>query len=305
MSVTPNIDTKALRELEAKATKGPWRWNVNLNSRHAYLESEGRGRGFEYVMDFARWGMGGAAPRFRSADDLMVRVDELTEVVPGREHHAKWYRTVKHPDAELIVALRNAAPALLDLADRAQELERDVARADAIALTASKDANELEAERDTLRDVGAALNREVEELRSERDALKAEMEQYKGFYESMLIRAREFQDERNALKAEVERLRSGMEVVARIKNELHAHNADIRAANGALQSKLSTSEREAERLREALGVMVDEFDHGIPDANCSCHICAPCDDCLHHAGPRDAVRIARAALRGEEAPRGK
>jgi hypothetical protein len=66
-------------------------------------------------MDFARWGMGNAAPRFRSVPDgasyeIMVRADELTEIVPGREHHERWFRTIQQADARLIAA----APCLLE-----------------------------------------------------------------------------------------------------------------------------------------------------------------------------------------------
>jgi hypothetical protein len=65
------------------------------------------------VLDFVRWGMSAAAPRFRTADGLalniMRRADEFAVVVPGREHHAEWFKGVDHPDARLIAA----APELL------------------------------------------------------------------------------------------------------------------------------------------------------------------------------------------------
>ncbi len=68
------------------------------------------------VMDFARWGMGGAVPRFRdTAEDgfnLMDRLcdkPEWTTPEPGREHHKRWYQMVTHPDARLM----EAAPDLL------------------------------------------------------------------------------------------------------------------------------------------------------------------------------------------------
>lgn len=112
MSDPEEVNVDELLALDSAASPGPWRWNVNPESRQVYLECAGRGRGHLYVMDFVRWGMGGAAPRFRDAKDLMVRVDELTATVPGREHHQRWFRTLKHPDAELLVASRNAAPTL-------------------------------------------------------------------------------------------------------------------------------------------------------------------------------------------------
>lgn len=164
--MTTILDLAALQALEAKATPGEWRWNVNLSSRCVYLESTGRGQMLEHVMDFARWGMGGAAPRFRSQDDLMVRADELTAIVPGREHHSRWYRTLSHPDAELIAATRNALPALLAAAS-----ERDELRAANADLLACVDRAEtaycaLERERDELRTDNATLTEAVAKARS-------------------------------------------------------------------------------------------------------------------------------------------
>lgn len=110
-----------LAALEAKATKGPWNWRLSLQSKQVYLEgSPGRGR--ETVMDFVRWGMSGAQPRFRNAECLMVPVSELSAIVPGREHHESWHRDVDHPDAALIVAHRNASPAILRILAAAEAL---------------------------------------------------------------------------------------------------------------------------------------------------------------------------------------
>lgn len=87
--------------LAEKATPGPWQWNVSLRSKQVYLVGNPK-RGCEYVMDFVRYGMDGAAPRFRNADCLMVHSKNLAVAVEGREHHADWYRTIEHPDAEFI-----------------------------------------------------------------------------------------------------------------------------------------------------------------------------------------------------------
>lgn len=68
-------------------------------------------------MNFVRWGMNGAAPRFRSEDDLMVKAEELTIPVAGREHHMRWYRTLAHPDAHMLAAAPELYEALNGLVD--------------------------------------------------------------------------------------------------------------------------------------------------------------------------------------------
>lgn len=98
----------AIEAAEQKATPGPWTWEVNLKSKGVYLCGSGK-----YVMDFVRWGMGGAQPRFRNSENLMVEADELSQIVPGREHHESWHRTLEHPDATFIALLRNHARALV------------------------------------------------------------------------------------------------------------------------------------------------------------------------------------------------
>jgi hypothetical protein len=63
------------------------------------------------VMDFARWGMGSAAPRFQKGG-FMERADVLGVVVAGREHHQHWYKGISHPDANLIAQAPNMLNAL-------------------------------------------------------------------------------------------------------------------------------------------------------------------------------------------------
>lgn len=86
-------------------TAGPWRWELSLALKQVRL----CGGVVKYdlkVMDFVRWGMSNAAPRFnlerRENLHLMTRADELSVIVPGREHHADWFRNIDHPDAALI-----------------------------------------------------------------------------------------------------------------------------------------------------------------------------------------------------------
>lgn len=96
----------------SKFTPGPWRWGINLKSKQVQL-CGGVPRFDLIVMDFVRWGMDGAAPRFnteiRPYHNLMERVEKFAAIQPGREHHADWFQRVNHPDAMLI----EAAPDLL------------------------------------------------------------------------------------------------------------------------------------------------------------------------------------------------
>lgn len=101
-------------------TPGPWRWEVNLKSKQIILAG-GSPRYDLDVMDFVRWGMGGARPRLLKRWDrdglmLMENADTFATVVAGREHHASWFQTLAHPDARLIAA----APGMYALLDESQ-----------------------------------------------------------------------------------------------------------------------------------------------------------------------------------------
>ncbi len=102
-----------LDRLDKAATKGPWVWNLNLKSKDVSLEGQTGMR--ETVIDAQRWGMGGAKLRFLR-DGLMVGCDQLAKAHEGREHHKHWCADIDHPDAQIITALRNAAPSLLAMA---------------------------------------------------------------------------------------------------------------------------------------------------------------------------------------------
>lgn len=115
----PDLATEA-RELLAKATPGRWRWNINLDAKEIKLEAKDGPR--QYVIDFVRWGMNGAQPRFQ-INGLMQDAQDCAVVVEGREHHASWFQTLDHPDANLIAR----APELIrQLADEVERLRRQV-----------------------------------------------------------------------------------------------------------------------------------------------------------------------------------
>lgn len=104
--------------MSMKHTPGPWQWQFNGKHRHVHLV--GGDRRFDLIiMDFERWGMGGATMRLRdTAHDgmqLLYRVHERPDwITPeaGREHHKSWHQLLSHPDARLIAA----APELLAFA---------------------------------------------------------------------------------------------------------------------------------------------------------------------------------------------
>ena len=120
--MTPAMIADRLEELTAKATPGPWRWEVNRTSKSIELcggpPKRGFGRYDLTVMGFERYGMHGAAPVFWDWDkDQFVgtphRADKLAVAVEGREHHASWFADIDHPNAALIVELVNALPQII------------------------------------------------------------------------------------------------------------------------------------------------------------------------------------------------
>lgn len=101
-------------------TPGPWRWEINLKSKQIQL-CGGRPKFDHTVMDFVRWGMTGAAPRFLFKPGghlLLDHCSKVATIVPGREHHASWFQTLNHPDANLIAAAPDLLAACRSLLER-------------------------------------------------------------------------------------------------------------------------------------------------------------------------------------------
>ncbi len=89
-----------VQNLVNASTEGPWHWFCSHNTyRSVYLATKRWGRRF--VMDFVRYGMQGAAPRFQVHDGedrgLMYRCDELGD---EKDHNGDY--SLSHPDARLI-----------------------------------------------------------------------------------------------------------------------------------------------------------------------------------------------------------
>ena len=124
--MTP-AELSEIKQRAEKATKGPWRWEVSLKSKYVTL-SGGRPCFDKTVIGFDRWGMWGAAPVF-GVKGILTRVDELTAIVPGREHHADWFRNVSHPDADLIANaptdIANLLAHISELTGKTRELKAE------------------------------------------------------------------------------------------------------------------------------------------------------------------------------------
>lgn len=132
--MTRDISESELIELERKArsaTPGPWKWFGNTKMHEVYLATVNRGRIF--VMDFVRWGMRGAQPRFQvrldGTDGVMRTLGELGAtghpLGPRFEaSHRRQFSGIGHPDAEHIAA--NSPDITIKLIARIRELEGHV-----------------------------------------------------------------------------------------------------------------------------------------------------------------------------------
>lgn len=119
------MDIAALLALREGTTPGPWGWFGNASYRPSvYLATRHSGR--RYVMDFVRWGMQGAQPRFQPARFGMVDAKDLIQFEVGDQSvrgidaakadtsvYRLDVRGIDAPDARLIAA----APELLDALD--------------------------------------------------------------------------------------------------------------------------------------------------------------------------------------------
>lgn len=107
--MTTPIDTTRLRALLEAVTPGPWAWYGDLTSHRVYLATVKGGRRF--VMDFRRWGFGGAQPRFQVGGIMRAAADLATREAPYRGDIAE----IDHPDARFIAAMNpTTVRALLD-----------------------------------------------------------------------------------------------------------------------------------------------------------------------------------------------
>jgi hypothetical protein len=119
------VSLKEIRDRAAAATPGPWTWRGNVDTRQFYLSYTKPGLGWTSVMDFVRWGMQSARPRFLTEHFWMQDADELAvfEVCRDakRRTDPRVYRGdvvgFRHPDAEFIAGARQDVDDLLALVD--------------------------------------------------------------------------------------------------------------------------------------------------------------------------------------------
>lgn len=151
------------REIDAKATPGPWMWDLRECNHQCLLTTTHSGK--YYVMGFQRWGLQDALPSFQVYDRYegqmkdrgshgMVRADKLSKSYPGQEHHHGFDNFIDHPDARYIAESRELfhqmATAITELLERSETAEAELEQkekyysqmADALAATDSMELTE-------------------------------------------------------------------------------------------------------------------------------------------------------------------
>jgi hypothetical protein len=193
MTTTP-VDVERLMALCDQATPGPWEWYGNTKQHEVYLATTHSGRRF--VMDFVRWGMGGAQPRFQVTIDggeagggVMRSLSELASgdvnakgrlPILGPKFEVDYRRQfvgIGHPDAAFIAAARSAVPALIDENTRLH-LELQEARGERDEARQAWDSGVAEMTKASYAQVSLVTNR-LHDTEAERDAARAECERLK------------------------------------------------------------------------------------------------------------------------------
>lgn len=112
---------KANHEVIQGYTPAPWRWEFNEKSKCIQI-CGGIPKYDLIVMDFVRYGMNGAQPRFNMLHEngmqVMENASKMGCVVEGREHHQSWFKSISHPDALLMIK----APEMLEMLKKVLEV---------------------------------------------------------------------------------------------------------------------------------------------------------------------------------------
>ena len=124
MTAAERPDIEAIRQRADDATPGPWFWYGNPHGHDIFLATmNDRWPGWSVVMDFARWGMKSASPRFIDKTGLMHKAHEdpmpVYQVCPDctDRKDSRVYRQhivgLRHPDAQFIAHARQDIDDLL------------------------------------------------------------------------------------------------------------------------------------------------------------------------------------------------
>lgn len=87
-----------------------WKWVINNEDKSVTLVENGN----KVIMDFIKWGLQGATPRF-NINGLMEKATTFEKLIEGREHHANWHQEINHEDAKLIEIAPEMKELLIDI----------------------------------------------------------------------------------------------------------------------------------------------------------------------------------------------
>jgi hypothetical protein len=93
-----------IRAARAAASPGPWAWSGDTSNNRLYLSCWIPGWGRTTVMDFVRWGMASAQPRFRDGNMMSKAAEHAVWEVAREATHRDDQRLYRHD----VVGVRNA-----------------------------------------------------------------------------------------------------------------------------------------------------------------------------------------------------
>ena len=118
-------------------------------------------------------------------------------------------------------------------------------------------------------------------------------------------------EQRDEIQAHLAKANDALAVMAEQRDQAWAELRAIREATGAnpeestldeVASKLTYNDEavsklisQRDNLLSALELMVERIAEP-PDANCSCHLSPPCNDCVDYGGEREAFETAKAEI---------
>lgn len=132
-SLTPEREAE-IRSTRAESSGGRWFWTGNTAYQRIFLARRVAGLGLVSVMDFKRWGMQGAQPRFLTDGWLMRPANDLAVWEVNRKatdpNDPSLYRHgivgIRHPDATLMAEAPGYVDDLLAEVDRLRGIIADL-----------------------------------------------------------------------------------------------------------------------------------------------------------------------------------